>query len=116
MSIAVQQLFAPVALTTANQLLFINGTLVAGQVVKNGRMRFSNTTGGSLNLTAYAVPYLGTAGSGNAFMTTEALAANAHVDVDIPVLGAGDFLVAKASATGITAFCMDGVIYSGVSP
>ena len=61
--------------------------------LRNGKMRFSNTTNASKTLTAYAVPFGGSAGSANAFMTAESLAANTHVDVDIPMLAAGDYLV-----------------------
>ena len=82
-------------------------------VLSRGRVRFTNTSAGSRAITAYAVPSGGSAGAGNCFMNAEALAANAHVDVDLPLLGPGGIFSAFADvANDVTVEPLDGLLFS----
>jgi hypothetical protein len=111
----VKQMFEPLLLTAVVQTLFTapastNANFVA--VVRRAKVRFSNTTAGALTVSAYAVPAGGTAGdTTNAFMVAESIPANTHVDVDVPMLMAGDFVQAKASGNVMCTF-LDAVLYS----
>lgn len=113
MAISIIQLFAPTVLTTAAATLFTCPVSPTTNILRNGRMRFLNTTAGAITVTAYAVPAAGTAGVGNAFLSAQSIAGGAFFDSDIPVLKAGDFLQALASAnTSITVTELDGVLFS----
>jgi hypothetical protein len=113
MTIAIIQLFPPTVLTTSAATLFTMPTSPTTSILRNGRMRFLNTTASPVTVTAYAVPKGGTAGVGNAFLDAQSIAANAYLDTDIPVMAEGDFLQALASAgTAVTASELDGVIFS----
>lgn len=76
-------------------------------------MRFTNTTGAAATVTAYAIPLAGTAGVGNAFISVKTIAANDYLDVDVPIMAAGDFLQAlSGTATSITAQILAGSYFS----
>lgn len=112
-STTVTQLFDPVALTAVAQTLYTVATNPDTTVLRSGRMRFTNVTGGAITVTAYAVPAGGAAANGNAFLLAKSVPANDFIDVDIPLMGPGDFLQALASApASITATALDGVIYA----
>ena len=113
MALSITQLFPPTVLTNSAATLFTMPTSPTTSILKNGRMRFNNTTAGAITVTAYAVPKGGTAAVGNAFLSAVSIAANSFLDTDIPVMGEGDFLQALASAnTSITASQLDGVLFS----
>lgn len=113
MALTIKQLFEPTVLTTGAATLYTCPASPPTSVLPNGRVRFTNTTGGAVTITAYAVPSAGTAGAGNCFAFQEAIGPNAHADYDVPMLAAGDFLQALASAgTSITATALQGVVYN----
>lgn len=113
MTIAIIQLFTPTVLTTSATVVFTMPTSPTTSILRNGRMRFLNTTASPVTVTAYAVPKAGTASVGNAFLAAQSIAANAFLDTDIPVLAEGDFVSALASAsTAVTASELDGVLFS----
>jgi len=113
MALSITRLFAPVALGAAAATLFTNPASPISSVLRNGRVRFTNTTAGPVTVTAYAVPLAGTAAASNCFMNAESIAANSHLDIDVPMLAAGDFVQALASAAAsITATALDGVGFS----
>lgn len=82
-------------------------------LLRNGRVRFTNVTGGAVMLDVYAVANAGSPSIANALYYQYSLAANAIIDVDIPVLGAGGSIQAQAgAANSITAHALDGVLFS----
>lgn len=113
MALTIQRLFAPAVLTTGAVTYYTCPATPASSVLKNGRVRFSNTTAGAVSITAYAVPLAGTAAAGNCFANAVSIAPNSYLDVDIPALAAGDFFQALASAgTAVTVLALDGVVFS----
>lgn len=110
-SLSFVQLFEPTVLTNAAATIFTAPATPANQILSNGRMRFTNTSNATQAVTAYAVPVAGTAGPGNCFLNGESVAANNHIDVDIPVLKAGEFLQAFAgNASDVTVFALAGTL------
>lgn len=113
MAVQIPQLFDPVVLTTSAAAIYTAPASPASIAVSGIKVRFTNTTAGSVSVTAYAVPSAGTAGAGNCCANAEAIAANNHLDLVIPVLGPGDFFSALASAgTSITVSQLSGTIFS----
>lgn len=100
--------FDPVVLTTVLQTLY---TVPAAVTMRAGVLRFTNTTAGAVTVTVHAVPAAGTASDGNAFVKALSVPASDYYDVAIPILKAGDFLQALASANAsITCHFLQGVV------
>lgn len=113
-SLTIIQLFPPTVLTTSAATLFIMATSPPAVVLRNGRIRFTNTTAGPVSVTAYAIQSGGTASASNAFLNGETIAPNSHLDSDIPMLAVSGFVQALASAnTSVTATALDGVTFNG---
>lgn len=88
-------------------------TSPSSSVLRNGRVRFANTTGTAATIKAWAVPSAGAAADANVFLPTVSVPANGYVDVDVPAMASGDFVQAQAgTASAITASCIDGFIQS----
>jgi hypothetical protein len=105
-----QQLFEPLLLPDAAKTIY---TVPPASTLLHGRVRFVNTDGSPHEITAYAVPSGSAPGATNAFMTAEVLAANSHIDIDLPVLAANDFFSAFGdTADEIVVFNIDGVLFS----
>jgi hypothetical protein len=113
MAILIAPLFAPSQLTASAATIYTVPATPATSTLSRGRVRFTNTDTASRAITAYAVPSGGTAGVSNVFMNAESLAANAHVDVDVPLLGAGGTIQAFADvASKVTIHALDGILFS----
>jgi hypothetical protein len=113
MAVQVTTLFAPTVLTASAAVIYTAPASPSTTVLTNGRVRFTNTSAGARSITAYAVPAAGSPAAGNCFMNAEALAANAHVDVDVPLLGPGGTLQALADVTSdVTITALSGVLFS----
>ena len=113
MSIAYSNFFAPAVLGTTAATLFTVPLLPVSTLMRGGRVRFTNTTGAAVTVTAYAVPAAGPAAPGNAFVSGKTIAANDYLDVDVPVMPAGAFLQALAgAATSITAHMISGSYFA----
>ena len=114
MALTFSQLFASKQVNNAAaDTLFTVAASPASNILRNGRIRFFNTTAGAVTIKAWAVPAAGTAGDANVFLPTLSLAANTFTDVDVPVVAAGGFVQAQAgAATSITASMLDGFIQS----
>ena len=111
MAISLLKLFAPTVLGTAAAVVYTCPTSPTSSVVKNGRIRFTNTSGAVVTVTAYAVPSAGTPAAGNTFLNTYPISGNGYFDIDLPTLASGDTLQALASAaTSITVHEIGGVI------
>jgi hypothetical protein len=112
MAITYAKFFAPTVLGVVAATLFIIPS-PASTLFRGGRVRLTNTTAGPVSVTLYAVPVAGTAGVGNAFILAKMVGANDYLDVDVPIMAAGDFLQALAgSATSITAQVISGAYFA----
>jgi len=113
MAIQVVSLFAPTALTTSAATLYTAPTTPSSLIVGRGRVRFTNVDSVQHVVTAYAIPASGSAAVSNAFLLTEVVPANSHIDVDIPQLKPGGFIQALADAGSVVnAFSLDAVLFS----
>jgi hypothetical protein len=113
MALTFTKLFAPQQLPNATGTIYTCPASPSTTVLKNGRVRLTNTTAGAVTATLYAVPSAGAAADSNAFMKAQSIPANSFVDVDLPTLAAGDTLQGLAgAATSITIHELGGVLYS----
>lgn len=113
MAISLIQLFAPVQLGTSAGIIYTCPTSPATSVLKNGRIRLSNTSGAAVAVTLYAVPSSGAPAASNCFLPGVSIPGGQALDVDIPTLKAGDTLQGFAGAgTSITALEEGGILYS----
>lgn len=113
MSITYSAFFAPQQLGTSAATLFTAPTSPASTLLRGGRIRFTNTTGAAVTVTAHAIPSGGTASAANMFLSAKSIAANDFLDVDVPILGPGGFVQALAgAATSITAHALSGSYFS----
>lgn len=114
MALSFSQLFAPTVVSNAsNTTLYTVPSDPATTIARGVRVRFANVTGSAATVRAWAVPSAGTAANGNTVLPTVSVPANDYLDVQIPVLAAGNTLQALAgTATAITATCLDGFLQS----
>lgn len=108
------QLFAPnVVDNAAPETLYTVPTTPTTTILRDLRIRFSNTTSGSVTIKAWSVQAAGTAADSNVSLPTTSIAANGFIDIDFPIQAAGGFIQAQAgAATSITASCIDGFLQS----
>lgn len=113
MALTFSQLFTPVQLPNAAAVLFTMPTLPDTTVLKNGRVRLTNTSGGAVTVTLYAAASATASGAANCCLNAVSIAANNYLDIDLPTLKAGDTLRGLASAaTSITMHEIGGVLFS----
>lgn len=113
MALTISQLFPPVQLPAVAGVLFTLPAVPATNVLKNGRVRLTNTTAGAVTVTMYADAAANASGASNCFLNAVSIAANAYLDVDIPTMKAGDTLRGLAgAAASITMSEIGGIIYS----
>lgn len=113
MALTFIKLFEPVELTASLATYFTVAAVPTTNLLRNARIRLTNTTGAAVTVDVHCVPAAGTAGNSNAIAKVVSIGANAYLDIDLPVMKAGDFLRALASsATAITMHAIDGVIFS----
>jgi hypothetical protein len=73
----------------------------------------TNTTASPKTARLYAVPAAGSAADANAFFFDQTIPANGFIDVDVPILAAGDTLQGLASVTpGVNIQAMTGGVFS----
>lgn len=113
MTPTIQQLFTPFQLGVAAAVFFTMPTLPASSVLKNGRVRLTNTSAGPVTATLYAAAAATPSAAANCFLSSVSVPANSSMDVDVPSLGAGDTLRGLAgSGAVITVHELGGVIFS----
>lgn len=114
MAITFSQLFAPNQVNDAAvETLYTVPTTPAGSIVRNMRVRFSNTTALACTIEAWAVPQSGSASDSNCCLPETSMAANTFMDLDVPVIASGGTFRAQAgTASSITAVCLDGFVQS----
>jgi hypothetical protein len=115
MALTISQLFTPVQLPNAVGVLFTMPTAAEQPtaVLKNGRVRLTNTSAAAVPVTLYAAPSATASAAANCCMSTQSIPANSYVDVDIPTMAAGDTLRGFAgTASVVTMHEMGGMLYS----
>jgi hypothetical protein len=113
MAITYKKAFQPTVLTTSLATLFTVDTAPTNVLLRGGRVRFTNTSGVAVPVTACAVPAGGSGGTGNTIVNARSIGPGDYLDIDLPTMAAGDFLQALAgSATSITAHYISGAFYS----
>lgn len=105
------QLFTPVVLAAAAAVVYTPPATPTNQILRNGRVRLTNTTGGIVQVTLYADVSATASSAANCCLNNYSIAAGGFVDVDLPVLKAGDTLRGFASAaTSVTMHHIDGFL------
>lgn len=113
MALTIQQLFSPVQLAAAVGVLFSMPTSPTTSILKNGRVRLTNTSAGAVPVTLYADASATGSSAANCCLSAVSIAGNSYLDVDIPTLKAGDTLRGFAgTANVITMHELGGVLYS----
>lgn len=113
MALSFLQLFGPTVLPNAVGVLYSMPTTPTTSVLKNGRVRLTNTTAIAATATLYSAPAATASSAANCFLNAVSIAPNSYLDVDIPTMAAGDTLRGLAGAvSSITMHELGGVIYS----
>jgi hypothetical protein len=113
MALSIIQLFSPVQLGTSSTMLYAAPTTPTTAVVKNGRIRLTNTSAVPVPVTLYVAPSATASAAANSCMSAQSIGGNAFLDVDVPTLAAGDTLRGLAgTASVITVHELGGVLFS----
>lgn len=112
MALTISQLFTPQVLPTSAAVLYTVPATPATTVLKNGRVRLTNTTAGAIAVTLHSAAAADATAAGNAFLFGVSIAAGVSLDVDLPTMRAGDTLRGFSSAAGITMHEAGGALYS----
>lgn len=112
MAVQVTALFNPTQLTASAVTIYTVPATPLTTVLARARVRFTNTDTTSHSVIAYAIPNGGSATVTNCFVNSEAIAANTHLDSDVPLLGPGGVIQAKADAAFVSMFPLDGILFS----
>ena len=113
MALSISQLFVPVQLPNAAAVLYTMPASPATGVLKNGRVRLTNTSGSAVAVTLYADASATASSAANCCLNAVSVAANGYLDLDIPTMKAGDTLRGFAgTANVITMHELGGVVYS----
>lgn len=103
MSITYVKFFAPAVLGTVAASLLTVPAQPTTMLLRGARVRLLNTSTLPASATLYAVPAGGTAAPGNAFLSNRSINPNDHLDIDVPIMAAGDSLQGLAgTANAIT--------------
>jgi hypothetical protein len=113
MALTITQLFTPFQLPSSSGVLYTVPATPATTVLKNGRIRLTNTSASAVAATLYADAAAAPSAAGNMFLSAVSIAANASIDLDLPTMRAGDTLRGFA-ATGsvITVHEAGGTLFS----
>lgn len=113
MAINYQKFFPPTVLTLAVATIYAVPTSPVSNLLRGARVRLTNTTNSPKTARLYAVPASDTASDNNAFFFDETVPAFGYIDIDVPILAAGDSLQGNASATpGVNIQAITGGIFS----
>ena len=114
MTLTFSELFAPTQVdNAAPETLITVPASPATSLLRNGRIRFANTTVLAATIKAWAVPTAGSPADGNVCLPTTSVAAMGYIDIDVPFIKAGGTLQAQSgTVSSITATYLDGFIQS----
>ncbi len=99
MAISYQKLFPPTLLTTSDATIYTVPSVPASTLLRNARVRLTNFTTVATTGRVHAVPSAGSISTTNAFFYEITVPANDYVDVDVPIMAAGDTIQARAGTT-----------------
>lgn len=113
MAIAYAKFFQPTLLTTSLATIYTVPATPAGNLLRNARIRLTNFTTSAATARVHAIPSAGSASTTNAFFYDITVPADDYVDVDVPIMAAGDFIQALAgTASAINIQAIAGGIFS----
>lgn len=115
MAIQYVLLFAPKQVNNAavDTLFNISASYSTSTILRNGRVRFANTTGSAVTVEAWAVPPSDSAANSNKILPLTSIPANSYIDLDLPFMSVDYTLQAKAgAASSITASFINGFLQS----
>lgn len=113
MAINYQKFFQPQVLTVAAATIYTVPTTPVSNLFRGGRVRLTNSTTTPKTARVHAVPAGGALADVNAFFFDQTVPASGYVDVDVPIMAAGDTIQALASATpGVSIQAMTGGVFS----
>jgi hypothetical protein len=101
MALDFRKLFAPALLGTSASVIYTMPATPTTSVIKNLRVRLTNTDTVARAVTLYAVPDAGSPSATNNFLPNISLAAGSFLDVDVPTLDVSDTLQGLASAASV---------------
>lgn len=113
MAISYQKFFEPQTLTVSAAVIYQVPVSPASNLFRGGRVRLTNSTALPKTARLHAVPAGGAVADVNAFFFDQTVPAFGYVDVDVPILAAGDAIQALASVTpGVGIQAMTGGVFS----
>lgn len=112
MAITYAKFFPPAVIGTSVATRYTVPATPTNVLLRGARVSLTNATGSSVTPTLYAVPSGGTAGTSNVFYN-QAIGPFQTVYVDVPVMGASDFLQDKCdTASAVTIQPIAGGLFS----
>lgn len=99
MAINYQKFFPPTVLGVGAAIIYTVPATPTSNLFRGGRVRLTNTTNTPKTARVHAVPAAGALADANAFFFDQTIPAFGYIDVDVPILGAGDSIQALASAS-----------------
>lgn len=113
MAINYQKFFAPQTLILTATVIYTVPVTPISNLFRGGRVRLTNSTSSPKTARLHAVPAAGALADVNAFFFDQTIPAFGYVDIDVPIMGAGDTLQGLASATpGVGIQVMTGGVFS----
>jgi len=113
MAISYAKFFQPTLLTTSLVTIYTVPSVPPSTLLRNARVRLTNFTTLATTARVHAVPSAGSASTTNAFFYDVTVPADDYIDVDLPILAAGDFIQALAgTATSVNIQVISGGLFS----
>lgn len=113
MAISYQKFFQPQTLGAVASVVYTVPTSPTSNLFRGGRVRLTNTTNAPKTARLHAVPAAGAVADLNAFFFDQTIPAFGYVDVDVPIMAAGDTIQALASVSpGVGIQAMTGGVFS----
>ena len=113
MTISYAKLFPPTLLTTADAVIYTVPNIPPTTLLRNARVRLTNFTNLATTARVHAVPNAGSIGTTNAFFYDVTVPAFDYVDVDVPIMAAGDTIQSRAgTVTSVNIQAISGGLFS----
>lgn len=113
MAINYQKFFQPQTLGVAAGIIYLVPATPVSNLFRGGRVRLTNSTSAPKTARLHAVPAAGAVADVNAFFFDQTIPAFGYVDIDVPIMAAGDTIQGLASATpGVGIQAMTGGVFS----
>lgn len=113
MALTFKKLFQPQLLSNVAGTIYTVDSAPATTLLRNGRVRVTNTDSVAHAVTLNAVPVAGSSSATNKFLPGTTVGPNTYIDVDIPQMSAGDFISGSADlANVVNVQAIDGYLQS----